>query len=520
VVGAARSDVWNSLWSHWWVAQGLAEGHWPIATLLLNHPDGGRLLVADPLGALLATPATLLLGPVLALNFSAWLHLTAAGLAAHALGRRLGGRGWIAGLALACSPLLTAHLHNGSSEAFAVLWLPLAGLAVLSALRRGGASRVGLAGLVLALATAASWYTGLATWLLASCLILLGCGDGSSLGSRLRRGLPALGLALLICGPLAIHSWNLALAPDGLVSIKTAEELHRIRRTIGPADPRIFLHPGPFRSPDFATLEGSPGDYVALAYLGWVLLGLAALPLLRRRRPAAAPEGSPTRALLTVLVVGVLAAMGPVLVWGGMPLELAGRALPLPWRLIEDLPGFAGLSLLWRLALAPVLALGLLADRAAARLPPWVAAFAAALVLSEALLLSPAVGLPAVSPVPRSPALEALASAPPGAVLNLPVAADRSYLYEQVVHRHPLAAGLNSGANRGALELLATLRLRREGRLDDAAVLDAARQRGIRYVVIHRGQLVAETFLPALGALRDRGEPMAQDEAVEIRALW
>ena len=526
MVGTARGDIWNSLWSHWWVAGGLADAHWPIATTLLNHPEGGRLLVADPLGALLATPLVWLLGPVLASNLCAWLYIVGAGLAAHTLGRRLGGRGWIAGLALAGSPLLIAHLHNGSSEAVAVLWLPLAGLAVLDALRRGGAPRVGLAGLALAVATVASWYTGLAAWLLAASLVALGTGDGLGLGARLRRGLPAMGLALLLCAPLAAWSWSLAQAPDGLVSIKTPHELHRIRRTIGPADPRIFFVPGGFRSPDFASLQGRPGDYVNLAYLGWVLLGLAAVPLLRRVRRARTPRGDPPPragpepALLLVLAVGMLAAMGPVLVVDGLPLELAGRALPLPWRLFEGLPGFSGLSLLWRLALAPLLALALLADRAAATLPVRTAAVAAVLVVLEAQLLSPAAGLPAVSPVPRYPALEALALAPSGAVLNMPVAANRSYLYEQVVHGQPLAAGLNSGASREALELLAQLRELRDDPPGPGTVAQAARRQGVRYVVVHRGQLVAEVFLPALAVVRSQGTLLAQHESVEIWALW
>ena len=525
VVGAARSDVWNSLWSHWWVAQGLADGRWPIATELLNHPDGGRLLVADPLGALLAAPLVLMLGPVLAYNLTAWLHAAAAGLAAHALARRLGGRGWLAGAAFACSPLLLAHLNNGSSEAFALCWLPLAGLALVQALQRPGLAWRALAGLALALATIASWYTGLAAWLMAACLLGVGLGDGVPLAARLRRGLSALILAGLLCAPFAAFTLDLAQASDGLVQIKASDELHRLRRTLGPADPRIFVVPGPFRSPDFARIEGRPGDYANVAYLGWGLLAAALLPRLRRRasppasQSAPAPRG-PDAALLLTLLLGLLAAMGPVLVMNGLPVDLGGQALPLPYRIVEDLPGFAGLSLLWRLAAAPALALALLADRAVARLPTWVVGAAVLLVLAEVHLISPAADLPAVTPAPRSPALEALALAPPGAVINLPVAADRAYLYEQVLHQQPLASGLNSGATRPALALLADLRRLRADELSPDELQASAQQRGVRYVVLHRDQLVAETFIPAITALRGLSEPQIQDELVEIWALW
>lgn len=525
VVGATRSDVWNSLWSHWWVAHGLAEGRWPITTELLAHPDGGRLLVADPLGALLAAPLVLTLGPVLAYNLCAWLHCAAAGLAAHAMARRLGGQGWLAGAAFCCSPLLLAHLNNGASEAFAVAWVPLAGLAMVVALQRGGWARITLAGLALAVATVASWYTGLATWLLAACLLVVGVGDGTTLRCRLGRGLPALALAATVCAPFALWTWSLAQAPDGLVQIKADADLHRLRRTLGPADPRVFLTPGSFRSPDFATLEGRPGDYANVAYLGWVLLLAAVLPRWTRRgRIEASTATGRSRgaepALWMTLLLGVLAALGPVLVVDGLPLDIGGRALPLPYRLVENLPGFAGLSLLWRLALAPTLALALLADRAASRLPTRVYATVLVMVLLEVHLLSPARGLPAVSPVPRSEALEALAEAPPGAVLNLPVAADRAYLYEQVLHGKPLAASLNSGATRPALELLAELRRQREGNITQQEFTSNAQRRGIRYVVIHRNQLVAETFIPAINALRQQGEQLHRDDLVEIHALW
>jgi len=518
VVGAERSDVWNSLWSHWWVAQGLSEGHWPIATQLLEHPDGGRLLVADPLGALLAAPLVWLLGPVLALNLAAWLHGAGAGIAAHALGRALGGRGWVAGAAFASSPLLLAHLNNGASEAYALIWLPLAGLAVVHALRAGGWARILGAGLALAIAAGASWYTGLAAWLLAGSLLAFGTGDGSSLRTRARRGLPALAIAAALCAPFAAWTWSLAQAPDGLVGIKSAEDLHRLRRTLGPADPRIFFAPGGFRSPDFSTLEGRPGDYANVAYLGWVLLAAAILP---RLRPSdAAPRRGLDLALLTTGLLGLLASLGPVLVLDGMPAELAGRALPLPYRLIEDLPGFAGLSLLWRLGVAPALALALLADRATARLPGWAAPAVALALLAEVQHISPAAELPAISPVPRSAALTALAAEPEGAVINLPVAADRAYLYEQTLHGKPLAAGLNSGATKPALELLAELRRVRDGERSHAELVQSARDRGIRYLVIHRDQLVADTFLPAITAIRASGEPLHEDGLVQVWALY
>ncbi len=527
MVGAARSDVWNSLWSWWWIAEGLADGHWPLVTRLLDHPDGGRLLVADPVQALLAAPMVLLAGPIVALNLVAWLQLTASGWAAWALARELGGRGWLAGAAFASSPLLLAHLHNGASEAWSVAWLPLLGLALHRLVQRGGWAWTLACGLGLTLCALASWYTGLAAWILVSSVLVLGLGQATGWHVRARRLLPAMGLALVLTAPLAHHAQHLARAEDGLVDIKRSEDLVRIRRTLGTADPRIFVTPGDFRSPDFATLEGRPGDYANVAYLGWTLLLLVGVgPLLGLRRAApdgarAPPESTLEPALFLALALGLLTAMGPVLVLGGFPLDLGGRALPLPYRLVEDLPGFEALSLLWRVSVVSVLCLALLADKALARLGrAWVVPAAVALFLVEVHWLSPAADLPATSPVPHSPALDALATEAPGAVINLPVAANRAYLWEQTRHGHPLCAGLNTGANREALQVLASLRKLRRAQLETAAVRERARDLGIRYIVLHRDQLLADAFLPAVTALRDLEEPLHEDDLVSIWALW
>ncbi|GDX81333.1 hypothetical protein LBMAG42_31440 [Deltaproteobacteria bacterium] len=496
-VGGPRTDVYNALWSYWFVAQGLAEGRFPMFTTLLDYPTGGRLLVADPLNAALAVPITLLAGPTAAYAGMILLHLTLGAFFADQLGRRLGGRGWIAGLAWAWAPIVRAHLQNGSSEAAASAWLPLAGLLVVGALtpgstRRRDAARMGLAGLGLALAAVGGgWYAGLGAFVFAGAFTLL--------HPQGRRLWPALLVGALLLLPVAGAYHALSNAPDGLVDIKDPEILSRLRRTVGAADPRTFFMPGDFRSPDFARLEQNPSDLVHTAYLGFVLLGLA---LWKGRE----------RALWITVVVAVVLAMGPVLVIAGGPVPWHMRALPLPYAALEGLPGFDGLSLLFRIATVAPLALGLLADRA----PPWLGA----LIVAETLALSPARSLPMTTDAGPPAPLVVLAAAPEGAVISLPAGYARTRLFEQSVHHHPLTASLNSGVNAAGLRVLADLRKVVNHELEWPALVAAAQAQGVRYVVVHPKVPIEATFQTSIRAIKANATVLAKDGERVVYSIW
>ena len=128
--------------------------------------------------------------------------------------------------------------------------------------------------------------------------------------------------------------------------------------------------------------------------------------------------------------------------------------------------------------------------------------------------------LPDVSPIPESPALHALASAPPGAVVNLPVAAGRNYLWEQTVHAKPFCGSLNSGANRAGLRVIRAARQVRTGEGDLAALVDTARAEGVRYVVVHQHVLADELFVGAISALRKNVRPLSEDGRTVVYPLW
>ena len=575
LVGGVRTDAPNTPWSLWFVAESLADGTLPLQTTLLAHPDGGRIAVADPINCLLAVPLTLGVGPVAAWNLLAFAHIVFAGLAAHALGRRLGGTGWVAGVGYAMAPILVSHLQNGSSEAVSAGWLPLALLATLEAVERGGRWRILGAAAALTAGAVGGWYAGVGAFAWTVILGLWGGGpaplrnassggravldtpDGALRGvvsprTRASRALAAIALAMLVVAPVAWATRSLARSDDGLVEIKSSADLARVRRTLGGADPRGFFVPGGFRSPDFARLEANPSDRVHTTYLGWTLLAVATAGRVARRRasgddrarvarlpggdapagvqtgasaahdgaahPHAATGGAP--ALLVTGLVCAILALGPVVVWNGAPLAVAGRALPLPYALLEAFPGFDALSLLYRLSTTTALCLAVLADRAAARWSRLVVTGIVLAVFVEVRFLSPVAGLPDVAHVPDRAALTTLAQAPAGAVLNLPVRAGMNFLDEQIVHGKPVCGALNSSVNVAGLKILdAAGKLRRQ-ELTPADVERVARQNGVRYVVFHSGVFGDDVFVGASTAIRGAFPRLAADEHVVIHQLW
>ncbi|MCK6505461.1 hypothetical protein L6R53_19040 [Myxococcota bacterium] len=540
VPGADRTDLWNALWSMWQVWRAVADGASPLRVDLLDPPRGGSLLVADPLGALLGLPLVPVLGLPATYGLLVLAHVTLAGWAAHRLtGEVARARGlpaeWaglVGGVAYATAPVLRAAIHNGTSEGVGTDLAALAAWACYRAARDGGAGRVALAGLALALAALGSWYGAVVAFLFAGALALVGLPGGwrRTLGAR-ASGL-ALGLVLVL--PLAAATQSLATSPDNLVRIKHPRELMTVRRSTGPADPRGFLVGGDFRSPDFREISRYGEQFFHCHYLGWVLLAGAGLSLRQRRG---------TGWLWLAGGAGLLLSMGPVVVRDGAAwIVLQDRAVPLPYLLLERLPGFSGLSLLYRLAQAPSLALSVLAGLGFAGLPrPRAAAVAAVgLVLAEGRWICPLGSLPDTTDARPAPALLALSEAPRGVVLNHPVVGGRAYLYEQTLHGQPMAGTLNFPNNalgmrawRGLIEAAAQVGAPADGSPPDPAVLDAFRQAasararaaGARYVVVHddpwaRPDMQDDAVKWIEQAFQPLGPPPGDRAPVRVYALW
>jgi hypothetical protein len=516
VPGSARGDTWNSLWTFWQAHEAMKNGDWPLRTTWLNYPDGGSFWLADPLGALVAFPLIGLVGVPAAYALIVWLRLALSGLIAHCFAAELagpeGGMPILAGVGYASTAVLLSGAANGTSEAVDGACAVLAVWACWRTATRGGVRNVVAAAGALLLASLANGYSGCVAFCFAVALALVGPGKHW----RARWGAVGLGLGLVM--PLVLAA-NYALArADSLVGIKNPEDLARLRRSLGPADALGSVVPGQAHVADLAALSRYGETFVHANYLGWVLLG-AALWVLVKRRPGTA------WIWLGGLVTWML-SLGPALVHDAAFVEGPfGGPIQLPYGLLEGLPGFASLSLLYRLGQGPALAIALLASLLAVPGRRFVGPMLGLAVLGEAAVASP-IGLPVVSvPVPDHPLLSVLADLPDGAVVNYPLVGGRPYLYHQTIHRKPLAAGLNDANSETARRLWAVMILWAQAPPDRFAelVMDKAERLGIRYVVVHEDPWantdihspVANALAASLSALEDPDAP-----GLRIYQLW
>lgn len=480
VPGSAHGDLWEGLWSLWFFADKVRHGALPFDVAgYLNAPGGGVLWVADPLNAVIGLPLVLTAGPAAAWTILVFAHLVFAGLAAHRLGELAGGNGWVAGILYAFAPIGLAHLHNGATEAVGTGWLAWAAVE----LWQGRHVRAGIA---LGLTTLGSWYYGVCGFVVVGALLV---------ARREPRVLIAAAIGLIVAAPVAALALHVSTEAGNVVGIKNTRELMTVRRSIGAADPLAFFTPGDYRSPDFREIARYGEDYLHAPYLGWVAL----LAAVRRREGAALWWG--------LLFVGLLMAVGPVLCQHGGAVILPGRrAIPLPYFLIERLPGLSSLSLVWRFAQLAALALAVLAARGAGRL--WPAAITLALI--EARFVSPLHGLPDHADARPDPVLTALRDAPDGAVLLWPVVGGRPYLYEQTTHHKPIVGTLNFPNNTNGKRVWAAL-----------PQVEQARKAGIRHLLVHEDPLARpDPTDVAVRAVEAQMTPVASSPAMRLYTLW
>lgn len=489
IPGAARSDVWNSLWSMWFVADAFQQGSLPWFTHLLDHPNGGVLLVADPVGATAAAPITLALGVEVAYSVLMVVRVALAGWSAHLLAAEVleegGGASdapFVAGAAMMLAPVLVSGIHNGTSEAAAIAPVAVSAWLALRAVRTGRWSFAVMAGLALVWSTLASGYAAVAAFIFVGCVSL-----AHPLRRELRRevslrvAIPALGLAGGV--PVAMAISRAATIRGNLVGIKHGAELASVRRTTGPADPLAYLLGFDYRSPDFRVISRYGEDFIHSPYVGWVIGVVAAWGLWRRRDQLGAVGWLLLAGLATLLL-----SLGPVVVHQGLAwVFLDERVVPLPYLLLERLPGFGSLSLLWRLAVGPTLVCAVLAAKAAGTLSRRQVWAVVALVVVESTMVAPTGGMPTMTDARLHTGLSTLAESPEGAVLNHPVVGGRAYLHEQTAHGHPLAARLNF-PNNGVGRVVWESARKAVSLSDDAArkqVRNTAQNMGVRYIVVH-----------------------------------
>ena len=266
-----------------------------------------------------------------------------------------------------------------------------------------------------------------------------------------------------------------------VIDERSSEEIHETTRTLGAADPLVYVLPGSHLSPNFREISWHNERVVHVHYLGLCALGIALWGVVRRRHRA-------TGFLILAGGCSLALSLGPVLIRDAEAVLLFGTlAVPLPFWLLEDFPVFQSVSQPWQLALGPMITVALLAGVALDQRGKRWALTALLFVWIDARVLSPAAEVPGSLDIQPEAPLVGLSEAPAGAVINYPLQRSRPYLFEQTIHGKPIAGTFNRVANPQAMRLWRRIHAESENSPDTfhRAVSSTAKRLGIRYLVIH-----------------------------------
>jgi hypothetical protein len=363
------------IWSLAWWPHAILKGDNPVVTHAIWAPDGVNLAWATSIPglALALAPLTLAAGPVVAYNVVAILMPALAAWTGFLLCHRVVGRLWpalVAGYLFGFSSYMLGqqfgHVHMTS-----VFLLPLVALLVLRRLDAEIGDRRFAVLLGLLLAAQISLSTEVALTLTLALVAGLAITWATAPGRRARVRALAAPIAAAYGGAAVLAS------PLLLYALRDFE-----RESINPpalytADLLNFVVPTGIvaASGSWATSLAShfPGNTSERgAYIGLPTLLIIALHAIRSHRTAG------TRFLLTALGAASLAALGGTLVVAGR------RTVPLPWTLVDDLPGLNNV-LPVRLSVFALLAAAVLVARwlADERTPRWLRLALAALAVAS-----------------------------------------------------------------------------------------------------------------------------------------
>jgi hypothetical protein len=314
------------VWAIRWWPYAIAHGLDPLYTAQVGAPAGYGLAwvtMVAPLG-LLAVPVTLTAGPIAAFNLLAAIALPVSGWAAFVLCRRLTWRFWpslVGGFIFGFSAYEMNHINAGQLDIVYSLLLPLIGYLVV--LWRDEAIGSGAFVALLAAALAAQFYLFLETFAGLTGVLALALLAGYAVAGRAARPWVAR-LSLLVGLAYAIA---LVLAAPYLW-IALSQQPPRWEY-VSSLDLASLVVPSPGRTLGLTWLAHAavrPIPESADGYVGVPLLVIA-LAL-----AVSAWSSRLVRFLTVMLVVVVVAALGPVVHVGGRQL------FSLPWAKVWSLP--------------------------------------------------------------------------------------------------------------------------------------------------------------------------------------
>jgi len=401
--GFPNIDLWDTVMLRGVVADLLTHPATVPDSPAIFFPTGYPVLQLTPNLLDHLTGAPLAWALPFPLSDSLWwlLVLLADGLAAHRLGRRLGGSegaGWLATVAVLLSEPLAreANLHHAPQAM--IFWAPLLVLTLLDLRERPSARLAVAAGAILALGSLSYWYLGLFLGL--GCMPLLWSIPARYLSmfgtTTAALAAPALAPLLLSWGHIPLTAGAQAPPamdlPAGLSALGSKEAFVAWHGN----DPLFWLRRTPMDT----------SNRISLVVLLAAVLGARRSPRGQRR------------AFTWMVGLGAVMLLGPVLLWRGELVTVAGHPVILPFQWLRDLHPFLA-RLTWPERWGVLVSLGLACLAARAPRPGTLALLAAV----ESFALS--ANLPLQATDLRSQTCQAAlaprSSADRGAILELPL---------------------------------------------------------------------------------------------------
>ena len=484
-------DGFLSIWNLWWTAQATLTAQNPFHTALLFYPQGLDLFwlwLSLPNG-LLALPATLLFGPLIAYNLSILAGYVLGAYAAFLFIRRYCDDDLAAFLGGACYAFTAFHMRrvlDAVMDTASIQWVPIYLLALHSLLERPRWWLALLCGFLVLVVGLGSWYYGLFCLLYTGVASLVWAVGGRGVGSRgvgrhqtpdtrhqtgdqehgsggsdrrsQQHSTPstqypinhstfniqhsAFNMRRFLWGLAPILVWVLLVAPQLLDLMQHGDQklgvgLHA--NTSNSADLMAFVLPNPFHPLWGAAVSRwytqlHPDAWLWQVSLGWVALGLALLAIWKR--------GHMLWRWLVLLLFTLLLAMGERLMVFGYD-----TGIPLPYTLIGGLPGIRTSHRPNHIVIMSALLLALLAAQGAAlllRRSARMRIVRTAGLLAALLLIDAWAGPLPLYSLPIPSAYAHLPTPDGGALLPVPLnlnVARSEQLWYQTAHGWPIIGG-------------------------------------------------------------------------------